>query len=89
MRYHTWEYEVIVPEPLTKKENQLQQSVYSEDIIQQSARNHCAFFCTAAEVSFSNAAYGISRLLRAPMPIYKIARNRKVAMSPMKIPGAG
>ena len=76
-------------DPKKKRKSIAAMEVYSKNIIQQRAINHWAFFCTAAEVSFSNAAYGISRLLRAPMPIYKIARNRKVAMSPMKIPGKG
>jgi hypothetical protein len=49
-------------------------------------QNYCCFFCAAAEVSFSNAAYGTWRLLRALIPMYKMTRNRNVAMRPMKIP---
>lgn len=51
-----------------------------------SLANYCCFFCTAAEVSFSKAAYGTSRLLRALIPIYKIIMHRKEAKRPMKIP---
>lgn len=48
--------------------------------------DYCCFFCAAAEVSLSKAAYGTSRLLRALTPIYKIIMHRKEAKRPMKIP---